>query len=198
MNILKVGFTWLITFLFNTYLLIVLLHLIMQYLKPNLYNPIYQAITRLIYPVTKYWRRLLPPFKRFDSSTALLAILLPAIQYTLIACINLGFNFQWLGFLKILPTVIVAEVILQLINLYFYAILLRIILSWLQNPSHHAIADLLYLLTEPLLRPLRPHIPIIAGFDLSPAIVLIALKLIEMMTLSWETLHMARMAFIHA
>jgi len=83
-----------------------------------------------------------------------------------------------------LPLLIAAvtDLLRLTINVYFYAILLRVILSWFmpygirQNPA----GDLLVSLTEPLMRPARRLIPAVGGIDLSPIVVLVGLQLLQL------------------
>lgn len=72
-----------------------------------------------------------------------------------------------------------------LLRLYFYALFLRIILSWFPVSPGGAGAtaySFLHSVTEPVLGPLRRAIPPLAfggmGLDLSPLIVFIVLQLL--------------------
>jgi len=71
----------------------------------------------------------------------------------------------------------VSDIINQLINLYFFAIIIRIILSWVGRGVVNPLTSILYLITEPLMAPARRLVPAISGFDLSPIVVLILLQL---------------------
>jgi YggT family protein len=51
-----------------------------------------------------------------------------------------------------------------------------VILSWVGRGARHPVVPLVYQLTEPLLRPVRRVLPPIAGIDLSPLFVLIAIR----------------------
>lgn len=76
-----------------------------------------------------------------------------------------------------------ANLINSLIQLYIYVVIASAILSWLiafdvlntRNNFVHKIADLLYRLTEPALRPIRRYIPTFSGIDLSPFFLIIGL-----------------------
>jgi YggT family protein len=93
---------------------------------------------------------------------------------------------SWLRDLPVtlLPLVLVSLVYLVrlAINVYFYAVLIRVILSWFmpygmrQNPA----GDLLVSLTEPLMRPARRLIPVVGSLDLSPIVVLVGLQLLQL------------------
>ena len=69
----------------------------------------------------------------------------------------------------------------QLLQLYVFAIIGRIILSWFPVAPGSAMASIfsfLYRITEPVLGPVRRMLPPMGGFDISPIIVILALELI--------------------
>ncbi|ABI61176.1 Integral membrane protein, yggt family [Granulibacter bethesdensis] len=73
-----------------------------------------------------------------------------------------------------------------LIQLYIYALILSAIISTLmsfgvldsRNRLVWSIADFLYRVTEPVLRPVRSILPNMGAIDLSPLIVLLVLQLL--------------------
>ncbi|WP_072564231.1 YggT family protein [Granulibacter bethesdensis] len=73
-----------------------------------------------------------------------------------------------------------------LIQLYIYALILSAIISTLmsfgvldsRNRLVWSIADFLYRITEPVLRPVRTILPNMGAIDLSPLIVLLVLQLL--------------------
>jgi uncharacterized protein YggT (Ycf19 family) len=70
----------------------------------------------------------------------------------------------------------------QLINLYSIAIIVRIILSWFPVTPGGAMASIfsfIYTITEPVLGPLRRVIPSFGGFDFSPIVAIVGLRLLE-------------------
>jgi len=78
--------------------------------------------------------------------------------------------------------------LLYFIQIYYYILFARIVLSWFQgsfygNPSLTGIYRIVYGLTEPLLRPLRRILPTVrAGMgylDLSPIVLLLLLTLLR-------------------
>jgi YggT family protein len=79
------------------------------------------------------------------------------------------------------------EVIIYLLWAYWYIVIAAVILSWLiafnvvntRNQIVAMIADFLYRLTEPVLRPIRQLMPNLGGIDFSPLIVLLILYIIE-------------------
>lgn len=69
------------------------------------------------------------------------------------------------------------------IGLYIWIIIASAILSWLiafnvvntQNRVVYLIADALYRMTEPALRPIRQVMPNLGGLDISPVILILIL-----------------------
>ena len=84
--------------------------------------------------------------------------------------------------------------IVMLINLYIWVIIISAVLSWLvafnvvnmQNQFVHMIADFLYRITEPALRPIRRYIPYLGGIDISPIVLILLLILIrDVVLIGW-------------
>ena len=77
--------------------------------------------------------------------------------------------------------------IVMLINLYIWVIIISAVLSWLiafnvvnmQNSVVHMIADFLYRVTEPALRPIRQFLPNLGGIDISPIVLILLLIFIR-------------------
>jgi YggT family protein len=74
----------------------------------------------------------------------------------------------------------------SLINLYLILLFARIILSWFPVSPGSAMAQVfsvLYTITEPVLGPIRRAIPPIGmggmGFDLSPIIVIVGVRVLQ-------------------
>jgi YggT family protein len=80
------------------------------------------------------------------------------------------------------------------IDLYIWVVIASAILSWLiafnvvntSNRFVYSVAEMLYRLTEPALRPLRSIIPNLGGIDISPVIlILFLLFLRDVVLLGW-------------
>jgi YggT family protein len=59
--------------------------------------------------------------------------------------------------------------------MFTFAIIIRIVLSWLAPGTYNPATALVASLTDPILRPLRRYIPPIGGFDVSPIFAIIFL-----------------------
>jgi YggT family protein len=66
-----------------------------------------------------------------------------------------------------------------LIDLYSLILFASVILSWVNLPPDNAFVRVVRRLTEPVLEPVRKLLPSAGGFDFSPLIVLIALRLLK-------------------
>jgi YggT family protein len=81
----------------------------------------------------------------------------------------------------------VIQLILLLLNIYFWIIIAMVVMSWLVafnivNPTNNIVRQIryaLYRLTEPLLGPIRRLMPDLGGIDISPVILLIALWFVQ-------------------
>lgn len=71
------------------------------------------------------------------------------------------------------------SMLLLAIQMYSYVILASIVLSWLKLPEGNPLVEIVAQLTEPLLAPLRRVLPPMGGWDLSPLVLLIGLRVLE-------------------
>ncbi len=73
--------------------------------------------------------------------------------------------------------------LLRLINLFFtlysLAFIARAFLSWMRISYYHPVARFLIQITEPVLAPLRRHIPPVGGLDFTPMVALLILWFVE-------------------
>ncbi len=75
------------------------------------------------------------------------------------------------------------ELLLLLLRLYGWCLIAVAVMSWMlafgvinaYSPVVRSLLEVLYRLTEPLLRPIRRIVPSVAGMDFSPVIALIGL-----------------------
>lgn len=82
------------------------------------------------------------------------------------------------------PIILALDIVL---DLYGWVMIAMIVFSWLHafgvvNPRNQAVAtigDVLYRLTEPVLRPIRRFMPNLGGVDLSPIVVFLAIFVIR-------------------
>ena len=163
--------TYLISTVFDLYIVSVLLRLLLQWVRADFYNPLSQFLVKITNPLLIPLRRVIPSIGKLDTAAVVLAALLEFASLVIISLIN-SFPLNWpqlfvLAFTKLLMAVL---------WLYFFLILATVILSWLGGRVQHPIVPLMYQLTEPVLRPFRKLIPPIGGIDLSPLFAIIAIR----------------------
>src|SRR5438477_12727361 len=73
----------------------------------------------------------------------------------------------------------IARLLELVINAYIWIIIARAIISWVNPDPYNPIVRFLYRVTEPVLRPIRHRLPVTMNLDLSPLVVLLALKIVE-------------------
>ncbi|MFV1951411.1 MAG: YggT family protein [Nitrospinota bacterium] len=66
----------------------------------------------------------------------------------------------------------IALIMHYILNIYFYVIIARALISWVNPDPYNQIVQFLYKITDPVLYPIRRRIPIAYGIDFSPIIVL--------------------------
>jgi YggT family protein len=168
-------FVYLVYVFFGLYLLAMLLRFLLQLVRADFYNPISQALVKLTNPLVIQLRRIIPVYAGIDFSSLLLAILLQMLMVALLVLLQTG------AILPPLPLLLVGllGVAAYLVQIYFFAILAMIILSWVAPGSNSPILYLLYQLTEPIMAPFRKVIPPMGGLDLSPILVFVVINVIQ-------------------
>ncbi|HKW07316.1 MAG TPA: YggT family protein [Candidatus Dormibacteraeota bacterium] len=64
--------------------------------------------------------------------------------------------------------------IIWVIQLFVLLVFIRVILSWLSPYPTNSFTRFFWLVTEPVLAPIRRSLPLMSGIDLSPLVVWIA------------------------
>ncbi len=80
--------------------------------------------------------------------------------------------------------------ILELLNLYMWAVIIGVVLSWLvafnvvntSNRFIYLVGDFLHRITEPALRRIRRYIPNLGGLDISPVILIVLIMFTQRFT----------------
>ncbi len=188
---------FLIGILVDLYALVLVLRFMLQAVHADYFNPVAQFVVRVTSPVLGPLRRMLPNTGRYDIAAVivLLALMLlklalyrlASIPNTIIAGYSIGIEHVWFGSLAWLAVV---DAITLIINVWFFAVLIRAVLSWISPGGYNPVAEILDRITDPLLRPVRRMVPLIGGIDLSPLVVLIGLQVLKMLLVP-PLLHLA-------
>jgi YggT family protein len=154
----------------SLYLLVLLLRFWLPWLRADFRNPLAQGILKLTSPVIIPLRRVVPSFGRLDTATVLVAFVVQYLGIFLMLLI-LGTSAAF----SVIATTAIVKLVLLSVNLFMFAIFIRIILSWISSGQYNPATAIISTMTEPLLRPVRRLIPPLGGFDISPIFVIIAL-----------------------
>lgn len=127
-------------------------------------------------PALRPIRRRLPLFGGMDISPLVLILGLTFLRDVVLRATSLQ-SLLWLTL----------AYVMMLITLYIWLVIIGAILSWLiafdvinrRNPLVYTIAEGLYRITEPALRPIRNLLPDLGGLDVSPVILIVALIILR-------------------
>ncbi|MFB4368190.1 MULTISPECIES: YggT family protein [unclassified Pseudomonas] len=161
------------------YLLIVLLRFILQLVRADFYNPLSQFIVRATHPILKPLRRIIPSIGGLDLASLVLALI---VQFVLMALTLMLMGVGISEPLLILVWSIIGVTAL-LLKVFFFALIISVILSWVAQGTHNPAALLVNQICEPLLMPIRRILPNLGGLDLSPIVAFLILNLIDMLVI---------------
>ena len=158
----------------SLYLVLLLLRFLMQASGVDYFNPICRAIVRITDLPVKPLQRLAPAILGVDFATLLVALLVQLVVVCLIMKISGNNLFQtiYIGWSLV-------GIISTLFDIYFWALIIRVIASWIAPHSRHPAMELLIQLTEPICAPARKLLPPMGGLDFSIILVFIGITLLE-------------------
>jgi YggT family protein len=157
------------------FILAVLLRFLLQIAKADFYNPFTQAVVRITEPAVRLLRPFIPGLRGLDLSSLLLALLAQCIATALLIVLR-GFTIPSVGLVLTWSLVGLLSFIL---NIYFWALIISIVASFIAPHSGHPALLLIRQLTEPLMTPFRRLLPAMGGLDFSPIFVFLALQIIR-------------------
>ena len=156
--------------------LVLLLRFWLPWVKADFRNPVAQGILQATSPLINPLRRVIPAIGRIDTATVLVALAVQSIALTIVLML-VGAPLD-IGFILINA---VFKLLILSVYLFMFAILIRIVLSWIAPGNYSPVTALLNDLTDPILRPFRRIVPTFGGFDISPLIALILLRVVSIL-----------------
>ena len=158
----------------SLYLLIVLLRFILQLVRANFYNPLCQFTVKATQPLLKPLRRVIPSLFGLDMSSLVLAIVVQMVIFAVV----LTLSYMSFNVLGLLLWAIIGVTALFL-KVFFFALIINVILSWVAPGSTSPGAELVNQITEPALAPFRRFLPSMGGLDISPILAFMVIQLIQ-------------------
>ena len=171
---------FIINFIFESYLYILLLRLLLQKMRAPFYNPLSQFIIKVTDPLVKPLQRMIPGVRGFDFAIVFLLVVLEIIALLLL----IGLQFHTLPGALGGIIIVIAKLCHKVINVFFFAVIIGAIMSWFPTLQSGPVAEMVFLLSEPILKPVRRWMPLIGGIDLSPLVVILLLQLVSMAVIS--------------
>lgn len=138
-------------------------------------NPIVMFIAKVTNPVCKPFALFLPSRGRWDFAALGAAFTVQVIFVLLIGWLSA----RDFGLIFILLSAL-TEVLNVLLDMLFWLIIIQIVLSWIdqgRNPN----LDIFRQLTAPILAPFQRLVPPMGGFDLSPIVAILVIKLSQIL-----------------
>lgn len=158
--------------IFDLYIIVLLIRMILLWARADFFNPITQIIVKLTNPIITPLKHFIPNLYGIECASALIVLLLEIAKFYLIMLLTFG-KPHLIGLLILS----IADTLKLTINIFFYAILLQAILSWVQG-IHSPIGHTLTKMTSPILKPFQRMFKPISGFDISPIPAMLMLQLL--------------------
>ena len=175
------GLVYILKPLIDLYLAVYVLRLAMQWVRADFRNPIVKFVLTVTNPLVLPLRQFIPPVYKLDTATLLIFILLQWAGTGILTQLACGVSPDLLTLLGLS----VVKGLRQILNVYFYVIFGHVLMSWIAqgtyNPSLAMVGTLLRQIAQPVLQPIQKLIPPIAGLDLSPLFLLLAVGAITQM-----------------
>lgn len=176
MSGLTEAFIYIIQTLGQLYLLVALLRFILQLVRADFYNPLSQFTVKVTQPILAPLRRIIPSVAGFDLAGLVFVLLLQFILMTTILALA---EFPVLNMLHYILAWSLIAVVGLFLKIFFFALIISVILSWVAPGSQNPGAQLTYQVCEPMLAPIRNLLPNLGGLDISPIFAFIAINLME-------------------
>jgi len=174
MDYLSNAGVFLIKTLFGIFEIIILLRFLMQMVRADFYNPISQFVVKATSLPLKPLRRLIPGVAGMDMASLVLLLIVIIIELLLLSLVS---TLPMPSPIGLIPLALV-ELLKLTINVFMFSVIILAILSWVSPGGYNPVANLLYQITSPLMRPVRRMLPPMGGLDLSPMVVIIVLYML--------------------
>ncbi|MEM7207986.1 MAG: YggT family protein [Pseudomonadota bacterium] len=182
-----------LSFLLNTvidlYVMVIALRFVMQAVRADYYNPLAQFVVKASNPPLIPLRRVIPGIGGQDIAALMLCLILLIAKMFLFKALGLSLNA---ASYTLNPASIAAPLLVYLaavdllalfFNIFFFAIIIQAVISWINPGSYNPVSGLLDSITGPLLRPIRGFVKPVGGLDLSPLVALILLQVVKILVI---------------
>lgn len=167
--------TLIIRTLGECFALIVVLRFLLQLAHADFYNPISQAVAKFTQAPLAPFQKVVPKIAGHDMSALVLAFVVKLVVLLLLLVVN----SRGIEPVSVLALTLVG-LLSMILDVYFYAVIASVIISWLAPNSYHPAPQLISQLTEPLFKLARKVVPPIGGLDLSPILIFLVIQVVQL------------------
>ncbi|MBV33134.1 MAG: hypothetical protein CMK36_06800 [Porticoccaceae bacterium] len=151
-----------------------LVRLLLQWVQADFFNPLAQAIFRITAPLVEPLHRFFPTLGTFNTAALMGAFVFKWIYI----CILISTGQRLFIELPSYFLISIYEVIVSVVDIYFWGIIIIAVASWLDALQHPHVS-LISQIVEPYISPFRRLIPPIGILDISSMVALIGLIIIR-------------------
>jgi len=180
--------TLIITTLFDLYVLVVLLRFMLQLMRADPHNSIARFVIKVTTPPLRYLRRFIPSVAGQDVAAIVLCMIIIYAKFVLlgllgIEVVHINNSIAYIGGVGYLGLVIyaIADLVSLFLSVFLIAVLIQVILSWVNPGFHNPVIGLVNTLATPVLRPIQKLIPPVGGIDLSPLFAILMIMVAKML-----------------
>lgn len=168
----------LINVAFDLFIFLLLTRFLLQLVRADFYNPLSQFVVKATNPLLVPMRKLIPNQGAVDVAALVAVVALIVVKLVLLIMLTYGA-------LRVSPALLLVSAVKMLastlLNYLFWAIILRIVLSWVSPDPRNPVTLVVAQLTEPVMAPVRKILPPMGGLDLSPILILLAIQLLQVL-----------------
>ncbi len=162
-------------FVFHTLALIVGLRFMMRLFYVSPHAPLVPFLIRFTKPIIGVVGLFSPTIGRVETASLVVLMLIYALQ---IGFLYVPFSI-WVDKVAIVIALSLLQSLKMLLDIVFFAVLLRALSSWITPQSNPLVEQVLVPLTHWIQAPIGRLIPPIANVDMSPLVVLLVLQIVE-------------------
>ena len=170
----QAGFS-LLQFIAGLVIFVLMLRFLIRATYTDWRNPIVMFIAKVTNPLCKPFALILPSKGRWDLAAIAAAFTVQVVFVLLLGWLS-GRDFG----LTVTLLSALTEVLNVLLDMMFWLIIIQVVLSWLST-GYNPNLEIFRQLTAPILAPFQRWIPPISGFDLSPIVAILVIKLSQIL-----------------
>lgn len=172
MNYIQNASGILIEVVFGIAVSIFIARVLIDYYRISYANQISQAVYKFTQPIIKLLGSIIPSIGKLNLSAMIAGFIIVFVKISLVLFLS-NINMD-------LPRLIIyafADYLNTLLDIFFWLLIIRVILSWVRPSGYNPAVHLLVEITNPIMNFAQRIIPSFGGIDFSPIILFLAITL---------------------